>query len=43
MKLQKYPNIIVKFGRFIPDAESKFDEVLGITLASYNQFAIKIS
>ena len=41
--LRKFNNIIVKFGRYIPNRESIFDEVLGITLASDNQKAIKIS
>lgn len=30
--------IIVKFGRFIPNDTPKFDDVLGITLASSNQY-----
>lgn len=41
--LKDIPNITVKFGRFIPNQESKFDEVLGVTLASPNQYAVKIS
>jgi hypothetical protein len=41
--LQEYKNIIVKFGRFIPDKESKYDELLGINLASPNQYAKQIS
>lgn len=41
--LKKFTNIIVKFGRFIPNSESRFDEVLGVTLASKNQVARKIS
>ena len=41
--LQKYPNIIVKFGRFIPNQESHYDEVLGVNLASSNQYARRIS
>ena len=36
-------NIIIKFGRFIPDQESHYDEVLGINLASPNQYARRIS
>jgi len=32
-------NVIVKYGRYIPNRKSKFDEVLGVTLASDNQFA----
>lgn len=38
-QLKPYRNIIVKYGRFIPNDESKFDEVLGITLVSKNQYA----
>lgn len=37
--LIRYNNIVVKFGRYIPDMDSKFDEVLGVTLASSNQYA----
>ena len=39
----KYKNIIVKFGRFVPDQDKKFDETLGIELASPNQYARRIS
>ena len=42
-QLKLYKNIIVKFGRFIPNQESHFDEVLGVYLASDNQYAKKIS
>jgi hypothetical protein len=42
-ELRKYKNVIVKFGRYVPNLEARFDEVLGVTLASQNQFAIKIS
>ena len=42
-ELKKYPNIIIKFGRFIPNQEKHFDEVLGVYLASPNQYAEKIS
>lgn len=38
-----FRNIIVKFGRFIPDQESHYDEVLGVNLASNNQYAKKLS
>jgi pyruvate-formate lyase-activating enzyme len=41
--LSSFKNIIVKFGRFIPDSKSKYDEILGIALASDNQFAMKTS
>lgn len=38
-----YENITVKFGRFIPNQEGHFDQVLGVRLASPNQYAKKIS
>ena len=40
--LKRYKNIIIKFGRFIPDQENHFDEVLGIKLSSPNQYARKL-
>lgn len=43
VRLQKFDNIIVKFGRYIPKRASRFDEVLGVTLASDNQYAERIS
>jgi len=42
-QLKEYSNIIVKFGRYDPTRLKIFDIVLGVWLASYNQFAIKIS
>ena len=41
--LKQYKNIIVKFGRFTPDNNKRYDDVLGVWLASDNQYAIKIS
>lgn len=41
--LSKFDNIIVKFGRFIPDSLHKFDALLGVELASDNQYAKLIS
>lgn len=41
--LQKYKNIIVKFGRYIPGQKPHYDAVLGVELASDNQYAEKIS
>ncbi len=41
--LNKNKNIIVKFGRYIPDRNKKYDNILGIELISDNQFALKIS
>ena len=42
-ELKAFSNIIVKFGRFVPDSESRHDDVLGVTLASKNQYAEVIS
>ena len=41
--LTQYKNIIVKFGRFIPDQPHHIDDVLGVELASPNQYAERIS
>jgi hypothetical protein len=37
--LKSYEPIIIKFGRYIPGQQSHYDEVLGINLASNNQYA----
>lgn len=37
--LSQFKNIIIKFGRFIPDQEKHYDEILGVELASPNQYA----
>lgn len=37
-----FKNIIIKFGRFIPNQPSYYDEILGVFLASSNQYAKKI-
>lgn len=42
-ELKVFPNIIIKFGRYIPGCEKHYDEVLGIYLASDNQYAERIS
>lgn len=36
-------NIIVKFGRFVPNQQPHYDNVLGVKLASDNQYARRIS
>ena len=41
--LKLFSNIIVKFGRFIPNQEKHYDDVLGVWLASDNQYAEVIS
>lgn len=43
MILQHFDNIIVKFGRYIPNQQPHYDEVLGVNLASDNQYAKKVS
>lgn len=41
--LKEFENIIVKFGRYMPDNDPHFDEILGVTLVSNNQYAKRIS
>lgn len=41
--LKGFPNIIVKFGRYHPNDIERFDDILGVTLASSNQYAQRIS
>lgn len=40
--LLKYDNIIVKFGRYIPKQMPHYDSVLGVELASNNQYAKRL-
>lgn len=42
-ELKKYPNIILKFGRYKPNNTARFDDTLQLTLASDNQYAERIS
>lgn len=42
-RLRRYGNVIAKFGRYIPGRPSRYDEVLGVTLSSDNQFGKIIS
>lgn len=37
--LKNFKNVIIKFGRYIPNQSKHFDEVLGVSLASPNQYA----
>ena len=41
-KFIRLQNIIVKFGRYIPDTDQRYDEVLGVILASDNQYAERL-
>ena len=43
IELKQFPNIIIKLGRYIPNSESHYDEILGVKLASPNQYAERIS
>lgn len=40
--LSKFSNIIIKFGRYIPNEKVHYDEVLGVELASNNQYAERL-
>lgn len=42
-KLQKFENIIVKFGRYVPNQNPHIDYVLGVKLANDEQYAEEIS
>ena len=39
----EYDNIIIKYGRYRPNQEPHYDEVLGVKLASDNQYAKRYS
>ena len=41
--LKKYPNIIIKFGRFVPNQLHYYDDLLGVELTSSNQYSMRIS
>lgn len=41
--LEIYNNIIIKYGRYIPNKPNRFDDVLGVALVSDNQYAERIS
>lgn len=41
--LEPFGNIVVKFGRFIPNRPHRYDDVLGIELSSDNQYAVRIA
>lgn len=41
-KLQDLNNIIIKYGRYIPDSNPRFDNTLGIILSSDNQYSERI-
>lgn len=39
---ERFTNIYIKFGRFIPNQQIHYDEVLGVNLSSDNQKGVKI-
>lgn len=41
-ELKPLGNLVVKFGRYLPGEENRFDSVLGVTLSSANQYAVRI-
>ena len=41
-QLKVFNNIIIKYGRYIPGRNSKYDDILGINLISDNQYSEKI-
>ena len=43
IKRNQYKNIIIKYGRYIPNQTPHYDEVLGVKLASDNQYAERLS
>lgn len=42
LELSSLRNVLVKYGRFIPNQEKHYDDVLGVYLASHNQYAERI-
>lgn len=38
-KLKTVGNLIIKYGRYVPNVHERYDEILGVTLASDNQYA----
>lgn len=39
--LRRFHHIVVKYGRYVPGEDPHFDKVLGVQLASGNQFAVE--
>jgi len=40
--LSIFHNLIIKYGRYIPNQKSHFDDILGVRLASDNQYAERL-
>lgn len=41
--LKEFKNIIIKFGRYVPDSSKRYDDILGVYLSSKNQYALRLS
>ena len=41
--LKMFDNIIIKFGRYLRNQKPHYDDIIGVNLASDNQYAVKIS
>ena len=41
--LRRFNNIIIKFGRFVPGHKKHYDDILGVEIASSNQYSEVIS
>ena len=41
-ELYSFKNIYIKFGRFIPNSQKIYDELLGVELSSNNQYAVNL-
>ena len=41
-RLRSFKNIIIKFGRFIPNQKSYYNDILGVILSSNNQWSEKL-
>lgn len=42
-QLKQFPNIVIKFGRYLPGHQPHYDPVLGVNLISDNQVAERVS
>lgn len=42
-QFSEFENIIIKFGRYIPNQKKHLDPILGVELASDNQYAVKLT
>lgn len=41
-ELSSFKNVVIKFGRFVPDQQRHYDAVLGVELASNNQYGVRL-